>query len=402
VTFDPQYFVRLAEAAQRQYGMPLPSEGAAPQPVAATPFVFTDPAAIPKRPWIYGTHLCRENVTLTVAPGGTGKSALVIADALAMVTGRNLLGKHVHGGAKRVWLWNLEDPRDELQRRITAAMLHYGIAADALGERLFVDSGRDQGLCIAHHDRSGVQIEQPLVEAVVAELQAREIDVLVVDPFVSSHQVPENDNGAIDAVAKTWARIASRANCAVELVHHVRKGGGEEAEGARGAVALVDAARSARVLRRMDKDEAEAAGIPEDERRRYVRSDDAKANLAPPAGRSDWIKLESYELPNGDNVGVVVPWAWPDVMEGLDADDLLRVQRALHGQGFRKNQQAERWAGHEIGRVLGIDTSDKAGRKRAGKMLDEWLRVGALVVVDREDEHRKPRPIVEVGEWVSE
>ena len=176
---------------------------------------------------------------------------------------------------------------------------------------------------------------------------------------------------------------------------------GEEAEGARGAVALVDAARSARVLRRMEKDEAESAGIPEDERRRYVRSDDAKANLAPPAGRSEWIKLESYELPNGDNVGVVVPWAWPDVMDGLDGGDLLRVQRALDGQGFRKNAQAERWAGHEVGRVLGIDTGDKAGKARATKLLAEWVRVGALVVVERDDEHRKARPVVEVGEWVS-
>ena len=399
MNFDPQFWVRQAEQQMPQ-GPPV-SVDRAPQPVAATPFVFTDPAEIPKRPWVYGTHLCRENVTLTVAPGGTCKSTLVAVDALAMVTGRNLLGKHVHGGAKRVWLWNLEDPRDELQRRITAAMLHYGIAPEAIGERLFVDSGREQGLCIATHDRAGVEIEAPVVEAVVAELQEREIDVLVVDPFVSSHRVPENDNGAIDAVAKTWSQIASRANCAIELVHHVRKGGGEEAEGARGAVALVDAARSARVLRRMEKHEAETAGIHEDERRRYVRSDDAKANLAPPAGRSDWIKLESYELPNGDNVGVVVPWEWPDVdiMEGLDASDLRSVQRALDGEAFRWSSQCDEWAGHEIGRVLGIDTHDPAGKRRVTKMLTEWVRVGALVKESRKDAKSNPRPWIEVGEW---
>jgi RecA-family ATPase len=62
-----------------------------------------------------------------------------------------------------------------------------------------------------------------VVEALVAELIARNVDVLVIDPFVSSHGVNENDNSAIDAVAKTWARIAKRANCAIVLVHHSRK-----------------------------------------------------------------------------------------------------------------------------------------------------------------------------------
>ena len=49
------------------------------------------------------------------------------------------------------------------------------------------------------------------------------IDAVIVDPFVSCHRVPENDNGGMDVVAKAWARIARDANCAVELVHHVQE-----------------------------------------------------------------------------------------------------------------------------------------------------------------------------------
>lgn len=85
----------------------------------------------------------------------------------------------------------------------------------------FVDSGLDGAtLCIAVADRDGFRILSPVIEALVAELIARKIDVLVVDPFVSSHAVSENDNGAIDAVAKEWARVAKRANCSIVLVHH--------------------------------------------------------------------------------------------------------------------------------------------------------------------------------------
>ena len=37
-------------------------------------------------------------------------------------------------------------------------------------------------------------------------------DVLIIDPFVSSHEVPENDNGAMDRIVKEWGRVAQRGN----------------------------------------------------------------------------------------------------------------------------------------------------------------------------------------------
>jgi RecA-family ATPase len=83
----------------------------------------------------------------------------------------------------------------------------------------------------------------------------RKIDVLTIDPFVSSHEVSENDNRAIDAVVKAWGRLADECNCSINLVHHVRKGNGTEAnaDSARGAKALVDAARSVIVFNRMTR-----------------------------------------------------------------------------------------------------------------------------------------------------
>ena len=53
--------------------------------------------------------------------------------------------------------------------------------------------------------------------------QARQIDVVVIDPWVSSHKVPETNNEGIDLVVKEWARIADRRSCAVELYVHTRK-----------------------------------------------------------------------------------------------------------------------------------------------------------------------------------
>src|SRR3954471_19131190 len=96
---------------------------------------------IPRREWLYGKEFIRRYVTTTVAPGGVGKSSHAIVEALAMASGRNLIGDEPVGKL-RVWIWNGEDPEDELQRRIVAAMLHYGITPGDIEGRLFVDSGR--------------------------------------------------------------------------------------------------------------------------------------------------------------------------------------------------------------------------------------------------------------------
>ncbi|WP_371813323.1 AAA family ATPase [Ruegeria sp. HKCCA4008] len=126
------------------------------------------------------------------------------------------------------------------------------------------------------------------------------MDVLIIDPFVSSHKVGENDNGAIDLVAKEWARLADRCNCAIELVHDTRKTNGEEAttESGRGVTALLAAARSGRVLNKMGNDMKAEAGVQNDPST-YLAVTRDKANLAP-VGDRVWRRMASVQLSNGD------------------------------------------------------------------------------------------------------
>ncbi len=120
--------------------------------VIATGFVPSDPANIQPRAGLYGRHLIRRNVTVTVVPGCFGKSSLTIVQALELVTGRQLLGGW-NAGPMRVWLFNLEDERSELDRRIAAAMKFYKIDPAHIGDRLFVDTGREQQLILANQFR---------------------------------------------------------------------------------------------------------------------------------------------------------------------------------------------------------------------------------------------------------
>ena len=235
-------------------------------------------------------------MSVTVAPGGLGKSTIITAEAVAMATGKPIMG--VQSKQHRVWLWNLEDPMDEINRKIYALAQHHGLSGDDFGNRLLVNSGRDEPLVIATAI-GGSNILTPAADLITQHINEYDIDCVIVDPFVSSHQLSENDNVAIDMVVKRWAQIASDSNCAIHLVHHVRKDngiGGASVADARGASALVDAARFVRRLQRMTGEEARNAGIDEDQHWRYTREGDSKNNLSPPNADSTWRKRSALSL----------------------------------------------------------------------------------------------------------
>lgn len=373
----------------------------APVPIVATPFIWRSESEIPRRMWLYGRHLLRRFVSVDVAAGGTGKSSVKIGEALAMASNRNLYGVEVHDGPLTVWLYNLEDPAEESERRIHATAKWFHVKPEDVLGRLYVDSGRDQRCIIATETEYGARIAQPVYEQIKAQLLERNIDVLIIDPFVSSHEVSENDNRAIDAVVKAWGRLADECNCSINLVHHVRKGNGQEtnADSARGAKALVDAARSVQVFNRMSQDEAALAGIAEDERGFYFRVQNDKANLAPP-DKASWYRMNNVSLDNGDQVGVACPWKWPELFEGISTRHLIAAQKAVAQGEWRLNSRSPEWVGIPVAKVLDLDPDQH--RKRVAKVIKEWVENGAFKVVEKPDYKGNPRNFVEVGNDVHE
>lgn len=374
-----------------------------PLRIKATPFVWRDEADIPRRQWLYGKHLLRKFVSLDVAAGGVGKSSLKIGEGLAMAANRPLYGKEITNGPLKVWLYNLEDPQEETERRLHATAKHFGITPGDVEGRLFTDSGRDQACVIAQETDTGAQIIRAMVDEMIRELIAREIDVLILDPFVSSHGLSENDNRAMDLVAKEWARIADICDCSINLVHHVRKANGAEAtaDSARGASSLVGAARSVIVYNRMTKEEAEKAGVPPEQAAFHFRTQNDKANLSPP-DRADWHRMNNVDLDNGDSVGVACPWQWPDAFEGISNDKVRRVQQAISEGEYRQSAQATDWVGNIIATVLAMDLDDARDKERIKQMIRTWVKNDVLRVVEKTGPKRDLRPYIEVGIWVTD
>lgn len=377
--------------------------------ISATPYQWVDACKIPPRDLLYGRHFFRKFLSVTVSPGGLGKSSNAIVETLAMVTGRTLLGE-APKGQLAVWYWNGEDPNEELQRRIAAAALHYGIKPEDLGDRLFVDSGRDVEITIAKESRGDFEIAVPMVDALIETIKANRIDVVIVDPFVASHAVSENDNTKIEGVVRQWMRVAEAGGCAVELVHHVRKpGGGNTQEttvdDARGAGALLAKARSARVLNAMSLTEADEVGIDRKDRWSFFRVDNGKSNLMPRGGDAQWRRMVGVSLGNRidareDNVGVATEWTKPSAFEGVKEQHLYAARAAVAAGEWRENIQSANWVGVPIAGVLGVDLEDPRGKAKVKEIVKTWIKEDVLQVVNGFDHNRKPKLFVVVGKDV--
>ena len=126
-----------------------------------TPFTWRDPATFPRRQFVYGRHYARQYLGVTAAQTKVGKSSLDLVEAVAMASGRNLLGVEPVR-PMRVWYWNGEDPQEELERRVLAICLHYGIDHREVEKSLFLDSGRDTEIIVATQTKTGAVIATPV------------------------------------------------------------------------------------------------------------------------------------------------------------------------------------------------------------------------------------------------
>jgi hypothetical protein len=383
--------------------------------ITATPFKWVDLSKTRPRDWLYGDILLRKFVSMTVAPGGVGKSSLVAVETLAQVTGKSLLGEDA-SEELRVWLWNLEDPYEETQKRLLAAAKHYGIGEANIGDRLYVDSGRDQRLVIAEVRGGTAMIVRPVVSALVSQIQLRKIDVVVIDPFVSCHGVPENDNMAQDMVVKEWGRVAEEGNCAVHLVDHTSKAGSKEVvtDSSRGAKAKTDAARVVRVVNRMTDTDSKAYGIVEPWR--YFNTFNDKANMAPPKSRRDWFCMKSVWAGNGggaaqafsvgaaavpvqgDSIGVAVKWTPPDAQAMATGDAFVKVAKVMGTKSWNAAPQSKNWVGNAVAQGLQMSASVISDREAIKAIIKRWISDGLLRELTQMDKHRNPTKYIELAQ----
>jgi hypothetical protein len=375
----------------------IPAEGS----IAANSHDFPAEETIPMWDFLYGKHLLRGTVSGTAAPGGTGKSSMSIAEALALTSAKLILGVPV-SLALRVVLINLEDDRNTMNKRIAAAMKHHGLTKEQIGDRLIVIARGEIKLKVAKQLRSGdVERNELVIKALTNLMIEHRADVLSVDSFIRTHKVNENDNSAIEEVVECFEDVALAANCAVHLWHHTRKDGGQGAsvDSARGAKAFIDACRSVRIFETMTKEGAQKLRI--EHPGFYFRSFSGKRNFAPPLDKSDWFKFVSVSLNNsplfGDDVGVVERWQFPGTQEpSLTPHTISEIKTVVGAARWREDVRADMWVGKAVARVFGLDAVDDGPAVK--KMVKKLISMSALKTEQGQDSKRQWRTFVVPGD----
>ncbi|MBT1509475.1 AAA family ATPase [Bradyrhizobium sp. SRL28] len=369
--------------------------------VVSVPLLFPFPIEgkdIPRRQWVVPGLLLRRNVSILVAPPGSGKSLLTLQMALMMSTSMAWGGWRPRKACK-VLVINSEDDTDEMRRRLYAACEEMEITTYAeLRERLAIAEAPGDIIIAKADSRTKTVVAQPMVERLIATVLEYGFDVLVVDPFAETFEGDENSNSELKWAAVLWRRIARETGAAVMLVHHTRKFGAEAGnmDSARGGSALVGVARIVSTLFVMTKEEAVIYEVEEEERHKYLRFDDAKANQALVTFAAKWFSKKSITLPNGDDteppdeVGVLVPWLPEGIFSRITNELANKILDAIAigeigkdskptGNLFCKTRRGEgnkRWAGHVISSLVACKENEPQ------KVIDTWLKSGLLIEVD--------------------
>lgn len=271
----------------------------------------------PPRPWAYGTFLMYRAVSGIAAPPGVGKTTFSAQLGISFALDREFgpWGPAPGGGGK-VWLYNGEEPQDELDRRFMAAAYEAGVPDHVAAERFSYNSGLDERLQLVRVDPHTKEIQRsPDVDAIKAIIKEHGFKLFIIDPLIEFNGATEDGEG-LKAASGIMREIANDCDCAVLFFHHTPKTSNSDtaagdANAMRGGGPLIGAARFVSTMFSMSVKDADEYDIPRNERHKYVRFDDAKANMGVLSGDPIWWVKLGVGLDNAegdrpaDNIGVL-------------------------------------------------------------------------------------------------
>ena len=196
------------------------------------------------------------DVAQLIAPGGTGKTTLLLYEAACIALGRRLYGSSVSAG--RSLLVTAEDNRERLLarlREICAAMELGQADTRRVFESVLIWDVTGTGLKLASVSDGNIR-PTPLAEQIAGAYRDADLALIQFDPLVSfgaSEQAVNDNEQAIITAARA---IVRELDCCVRFVHHTGKGnaraGAVDQYSGRGGSAMADGTRMTAVLQRLD------------------------------------------------------------------------------------------------------------------------------------------------------
>lgn len=245
--------------------MPFVSE--APKPW--TPRAFTredlNNVSMLRKPQLF-RDWSTEDITITTADGGTGKTTLKLQEAICLALGVPFLGFHCEKPGKTLFITG-EDTAEKLAAMLGQQLRQMGLMNGHPDNEsritTILDSIRikkDADLCMVTKDRQGFLIHsitaRDKVMQAVRDLQPK---MIVFDP-ISSFWGPESQvNDMNRAVIKFVGELVESSGACVEMINHMGKVSSANKDmtqfAGRGGTGLPSNARVSRVLRPIQNDE---------------------------------------------------------------------------------------------------------------------------------------------------
>jgi hypothetical protein len=352
-------------------------------------------ADLPRRPWVAPRYALRGSVTVIAGPPSAMKSSLMLAWAIAVAL-RQPHGKFRPTGEGGVVVYDTEDDQTEQRRRLSSALRQFDATPKDISNKI-IRTGPANGLGVlfARDEQTRQLHSTPAMAALREILVERRPVLLIADPLAELHAEDENDNIALRAVIAEFRSLAAEFNLAVILVHHTRKGAVTpgDPDVARGASAIIGAARIVLTLATMSEQDAESFGMPTDRKNReaYVRLDDAKQNYAD-IGDAVWYEKATYKLDNDELVVAAVPWKSPELWDGISSAKANRIlddiEAGIDGGKHRYSDASAatfRAAWQVVQRHI-----PTFNERQARKIIHTWIQNGSLFREQyRDDSTRK-------------
>jgi hypothetical protein len=224
--------------------------------------------APPPRTWLLRRDgkgaLARGIVALLVAPGGRGKSMLLVQLALAIATGRTWLDAYDVAEPGRVVLALAEEDLAEVRRRLYWAARALELSDDErrAASELIVPLGLSGELVgLVHSDPSGNVHPTHVHAALLRRLQSAEHACVILDPLSRWAPDVEGSNAAATSAVQALEQLTKAPGAPTVIVaHHTsqwsrREGNKGESAGARGVTGLTDGVRFVAALTGVKPDE---------------------------------------------------------------------------------------------------------------------------------------------------
>lgn len=211
-------------------------------------------------------HWSTEDLTITTADGGTGKTTMKLQEAICLALGERFLGFDCKQTGRTLFITG-EDTSEKLAAMVGKICEQMGLfekdsaAEDKLNiveQSIFIK--KDSDLCLIQKDPMGFLVMNPTAfNKVMEAVEDIRPKMIVFDPISSFWGSEAAVNDMAKAVAKFMQRLVENAQACVEMINHAGKASSTNKDmsqfAGRGGTGLPSHSRVNRVLRRIQEEE---------------------------------------------------------------------------------------------------------------------------------------------------